>query len=377
MSAPSAQVSAPPTNPPPRIERGAAHVLFAFDVGFAIRLDAADRLLSGSRGRAPLKPSRRSPSSVQLQTPPLRVTQPVEPLALGRYQTQPTVDTVLYDFGCVSIAYSIPLAGPLLGLRDLSHELYDHAGLRADARQRINQLLDAIRPAVSKPQVSPLFEDYVVFHIERFSEACDLGALRRSHAGALAQILRAERLELSLQETHDALAARVSYGATDLTLVDWSAALVFDPDGEDVCTVLEHANVELLELRFLDRQLDAALNEAYAALSRRRWFALGGTGHDLRRIGRLQADSALLFEGVNNALKLIGDQYLARVYRVASDRLHLAEWDTAILRKLDTLEKIYAKVSDQQATWRMEVLEWIIILLIAVSIILPFVAPGK
>jgi uncharacterized Rmd1/YagE family protein len=39
------------------------------------------------------------------------------------------------------------------------------------------------------------------------------------------------------------------------------------------------------------------------------------------------------------------------------------------------LESIYEKVADQAATHRMEVLEWIIIILIAVSILLPFV-PG-
>ena len=86
-------------------------------------------------------------------------------------------------------------------------------------------------------------------------------------------------------------------------------------------------------------------------------------------------DSALLFEGVNNALKLLGDQYLARVYRAASERFHLAEWDTSILRKLQTLESLYEKMSDQAASHRMEVLEWIIILLIALSIVLPFI-PG-
>jgi uncharacterized Rmd1/YagE family protein len=49
--------------------------------------------------------------------------------------------------------------------------------------------------------------------------------------------------------------------------------------------------------------------------------------------------------------------------------------DASILRKLQTLESIYEKMADQAATQRMEILEWIIIILIAVSILLPFV-PG-
>jgi len=80
----------------------------------------------------------------------------------------------------------------------------------------------------------------------------------------------------------------------------------------------------------------------------------------------------VLFEGVNNALKLLGDQYLARVYRLVSTRFHLAEWDTSILRKLQTLESIYEKLADTAATRRLEVLEWIIILLTALSLVVYF-----
>ena len=61
---------------------------------------------------------------------------------------------------------------------------------------------------------------------------------------------------------------------------------------------------------------------------------------------------------------------------MVSQRLHLAEWDTGILRKLQALESIYEKMSDQATTRRMEVLEWIIIILIAISIILPFLPGG-
>jgi uncharacterized Rmd1/YagE family protein len=71
-------------------------------------------------------------------------------------------------------------------------------------------------------------------------------------------------------------------------------------------------------------------------------------------------------------LKLLGDQYLARVYRLASQRFHLEAWDASILRKLDTLDSIYGKMSDRATTRRMELLEWIIIVLITISIAVSF-----
>jgi uncharacterized Rmd1/YagE family protein len=88
-------------------------------------------------------------------------------------------------------------------------------------------------------------------------------------------------------------------------------------------------------------------------------------------------DSAVLFEGVNNAIKLIGDQYLARVYRLAAKRFHLAERDEAIERKLRTLESLYDKMANEAAARRMEILEWIVIILIAVSIVIPFMVSGS
>jgi hypothetical protein len=119
------------------------------------------------------------------------------------------------------------------------------------------------------------------------------------------------------------------------------------------------------------------LDESYETLSGRRWQRrlLFDRSHaaDLYRLARLQADNAVLFEGVNNALKLLGDQYLARVYRLASTRFHLPEWDASILRKLQTLESIYQKMADQAANRRIELLEWIIIALIAAEIALPAV----
>jgi len=54
-------------------------------------------------------------------------------------------------------------------------------------------------------------------------------------------------------------------------------------------------------------------------------------------------------------------------------RFHLGDWDASILRKLDTLESIYEKISDQASNRRMEILEWVIIFLIAFSIALEFI----
>jgi hypothetical protein len=194
----------------------------------------------------------------------------------------------------------------------------------------------------------------------------------------VARILRGERSELSEQEVADALAQRESYGTADAALVDWYAALLVGDDVDDERAVLELATVELIELRYLDARLDRGLDEAHEVLARvgpRSWGMPRRWARDLQRIGRLQADNAMLFEGVSNAAKLLGDQYLARLYRTVSARFHLAEWDSSIARKLQTLRSIYGQLADLAGARRAEALEWIIIVLIAVSIAIYFV-PG-
>lgn len=363
---------------PITIDKGLCYVIFAYDIGVAINLDEADRRILSTKERSRILRKRPAPQYFDYRPPPIRIAQDSTPLTIADRLTYPNVDVVLYDFGAVSVVYRISLEGSFSLLLPLSEALYENAVLFEESRQRVETVLNAIRPAVEKASVSEFIEDYTIFHVEACTPALKPGDLFPAYAQQVAQILRCERERLSDQEVSDAISSQISFGMDDVSIIDWNAALIFGSEMEDVRAVLEFTNVELLERRYSDQQLDAALDEAYEVIARRPWDRFRWPGSfqaDLRRIAQLQVDSALLFERVANTLKLLGDQYLARVYRLASRRFHLEGWDASILRKLETLESIYGKLSDQTGNRRMEILEWIIIILIAVSILLPLV-PG-
>ncbi len=350
---------------------GMCYALFAYDIGLAIDLDEAQRRISAGRHRGALRQQRRTPKYFEYEPAPLRVVYTAAPLAVGEHLTEPAVEALIYDFGAVSVQYSIPLAGSLPGLLALSGELYDNPALLEASRRVVEGLLPPLASAVNKPDISDLVEDYALFHVWSLADDVAPAALVRQHAGLLAQILRSEGAPLSQQEVDDALGCQIAFGPRDLTLIDWNAALLLGRELDDVRAVLEYANVELLEMRFLDDRLDRALSAAFSASARASGPLapfLDSKAADLSRIAELQLDSALLYEGVSNALKLLGDQYLARVHRLAAQRFHLTEWDSSIRRKLQTMESIYQKISDRSARRRAEVLEWIIILLIAAEI---------
>jgi hypothetical protein len=279
---------------------------------------------------------------------------------------------VIYDFGAVSLSYAIPLDGQFTDLPTLAEALWGNERLLADSRRHVEELLGTLGDAVVRPRIANFVEDYAIFQIEAFTEACEAAALWTEQAHTVAQVLRAAPLSLSDQETSDATALRLSFGPDDATIIDSDASLVFDPEDDDVRAVLEFANTQLLEMRSLDQQLDNTLDRAYDTVGRRtgRFALLGQPGSDLRTLAQLQLDGAILFEQVTNALKLVGEQYLARVYTLVSRRFHLAEWDVSITRKLQTIDAIYEKLTDRATSRRMEVLDWIIIFLIAFEIVI-------
>src|SRR5262245_488404 len=360
----------------PDIVRGTCHAILAYDIAFSIDLDEAERRIKDVKQRETIKHKRRAPQYLQHQPPPLRVTQEVENLPIGSFRTSASMDVILYDFGGASVVYNIPLTGPLSSLLDLSHDLYANQLLLDDSRRRVERLLEVIGAAVSRPSVSSIVEDYAIFQIDSLSPAASIHEISNDHRQTVAQILRAETRELSEDEVGDVMSRRISFGVDDLTVVDWNSAIVIDPDAEDIIAILEFANVELMEMRNLDHRLDEALTLAYESLSKRPWPRLpfGSGPVQLQRIAQWQVDAAILFEGVNNSLKLVGDQYLARLYRTAADRFHMAEWDTTIIRKLEALDGIYSKISDRITSRRMELLEWIIIALFILEIVMPFIS---
>lgn len=359
------------------IQRGAASAVFIYDVGFSIDLDRAQTLITDSKHRESFKRTRRAPKYFEFESPPLRIEQAAAPQTLGRFATQPMVEVRIYDFGAMAVEFDVPLSGPFVDLLDLSEALYDNLPLLEASRAVVDALSRSIAPAISKLEISDRVEDYVVFQIEHLHPAAASHELVARAPELLAQILRAERGPLARQEIDDALACHIAFSPEDMVLIDWNSAILFDREPDDVRAVLEFANVELLEMRLLDHRLDQALDRATKILAHSRGLtaaALGTPGADLHHITEMQMDAALLYEAVNNSLKLLGDPYLARVSRLAAQRLHLNDWDASILRKLQTLESVYQKMSDRNATRRLELLEWIIIILIAVSIVLPFVS---
>ena len=361
-----------PHSSPLQIRDGVALVMFAQEFGYSVDLQAAERLIASTRPG--LATGARNPAAVEIVPRPLVIEQPAPTISVAGHAPESPVRITLYAFGAVSVAYRIPINGPLEGLVHLSTALVAPAELRDDARRRVSALLKALTPAITRPFAAESIEDYTVFAI-RSMDAGDMpGPLTTESIGRqlLARILRAEPTSLSQEQVSDAVSGTVSYGPDDLAVIDWNAALLVDRDPDATIAALELANTQLLELRFLDDTLDRALEEAYEITlkgSDRPAILSGSIRRQTRRLARMQVDAAGLLQSVGNALKTYGDQHLARIHDTADRRLRLQDWERSVRVKLDALEAIYGKLRDAHHQIRSEILEWIIIVLIAVSIV--------
>jgi hypothetical protein len=354
---------------PPGIAQGAFRAFFVYDVADTVDLRQLRTVGGEGVARAPLH-LRREASSEFIQYPvvPLIVRlADIEAYGAG-------VRAKIFDFGVVSIRISIPFSGTWEEFAALGRRLRRDPQLEARARAALDDVLAEIGPALDEPH-GPLVEDYFVFEVERFAEPLDAARLGADFAGPLAQLLLFEDRPLVSAEAAEALRVGLSYYPDDLVVVQWDAAFVYDrPDGaEAIEDILEFANSQLAEFRTYDARLDEELDAIYALQPGRpvRRFQRGrAAGERADRVRYLLVDILELTDRTSNALKIIGDAYYARLYRAASGRLGLADWQRQIDAKLRSVAEIYRVFQDQAQHARSEFLEMVVIALIAVEAVL-------
>ncbi len=347
------------------------HLAFAFDVGDEIDLDRARGILQGEPGQLPRR--RRTPESIGYRPAPIRVEVEPEGIRLPgdwEHTQAPRAELTLFDFGAVSLSVRFPLTASPAELLELAAALAEPAPLTESARRLLAPWLARIEPAVTDFAVSDMNEEYIVFQL-----AGRRPSWLDQRAEWIAGMVRLEPGPLSPAEVREATRLGISYTPTDLVVLDWAAGFVADTDCADTLQVIEFANVQLLEFRHIDDRLDDRLEAAYRLIrpDRRpsrlpRFWPLHGDA--VRQIREMEIEATSLFERVDNALKLIGDHYLARVFEVASARFHLRDWQQSIRRKLETVGDVYDLLVQQAGGQRMEALEITVVVLIALEIIL-------
>ena len=228
--------------------------------------------------------------------------------------------------------------------------------------------------ALLDPNEGPLHEErYLAYCVHAAPE--DVPGLLEREGPAIAQ-LASDSVGHELVPSRVAAAQKhtLQYTRGDAVVLGWDHAVILDEPGqyEDILDVMELANLELLEFRTYDAQLDARMQASFKAIDR--LWGPGGLFRSargtLRDISQLRVEFARLTDNLHDTGKIFGDWYTAQLHKRLHDRFHLASWERAVASKMDTLEDLFHLAQEEANHRRSLVLEVMIVVLFVLDLAL-------
>ena len=363
---------------------GAAIVYRLFDVGYAIDLDRAAAALAPS-GPERTRPARTEAQALQIANPPIGISLGARELVVNGERRAAQLSARVFDFGVCSIQLEVqaPPAATWPDFLRFATAVERAAGLSVLMSAELEELRRRLGPAVERPGLAPVSEEYVVYRISALLGPHGVVAAADALTDdRLAHLLLGEERPLAEPARAGLLSHRFSYYADDLAVLTWDNALVAEPQANDrdVEYILEFANAQLLELRVYDALLDAELPAMYdriaAARQRRVPLPTRRFQSVLADLQTRVADVTETVERAENGLKVTDDVYLARVYAAALDLFRATAWRRGIERKLEIFRETYAMLNGEAQAARSELLEIVIIVVIMAELVISLARSG-
>lgn len=369
-----------------QLVRGKVLIYRLFDVAEEIDLVVAERILDKESSRRRLRLDRGPRQALIIRNAPVRVhlgeleikNSPILKQCLASNKVG--VTATFWDYGVVSILFEAQVleGSSWKDLIDFSAELgsLDRTKEIDDlAQQKTSDLKQLIFGALKKPAEHELFEDYVIYHLEEVS-GISKGTELSKKVDLVALIFGEAQDILAHKSREEVLDQALQYSEKDITVIDWNSAVVLDPSGSrDIPDILEFALTQLLELRYFDDVLDRLLVELYDAIETQKLYkglrlGLGGQFAGIARDANSRyIEFSEFVERVDNSLKVVGDFYLAVIFRAAVRRFRISDWHQSVLRKVNILAKVSELLQGEINVHRGLVLEMIIITLILFEVV--------
>ena len=374
VPAPPEPVPAPDAPPAFTVAAATVEVLRIFDVAEEIDLVAVERLLGGKAPVARIRLARVEPKAIAFGDPPVVTDLLAPPLEVRGVRCEARASARIHGFGVLSLSLEVLLPEPLPwpAFEAFAHDAEQGAAALPFWRERLDALLEALRPALRLPTRVRREEDYAVITVRRTDPPQDGRPI--TETVDLVPILTGERRPLSPAARAEVLRYTHSYYADDVVVLTWDRAFVLEPSADDdIADILEVANAQLLELRMYDALLDAELPRVYdmAEEVQRRPAMILGRGRYARAANHMRglvAEITEITEKVDNALKVTEDVYLARIYSSALDLFRVPLLAQSIDRKLALIRDTYTALYDEAVATRAEWLEASIVILIVLEI---------
>lgn len=368
MSQPETLVSTAQTVTPSL--EGSVLVLMLFDTCEEIKLAELTQILGARRLAQTFKHA--APEYVRFERPP--VVEYLEPAQLDGNLTL-NRQIKYYDYGVVSVIFEIPFAGEWEDLVTLSAHWMAGTDFERAAERLARAQTARAQAALVRPYSNWLSEDYFIFNIRTIAGNPTASELLQKRGADIARVVRGETIELADSERAEALQSSISYYRTDLSLVSWNAAFVYDtPAGAETSVqLLEYANSQLLEFRHYDDLLTRELGDVYNFLKHssvvlRRWRL----GREAYKLQSVTVEVTELVERADNAIKFLSDMFSARLYRLAAAKVGVHDYKSLVNQKLHTAEDLYRFLIEGFQQARAFVLELMVVVILVIELVFLF-----
>jgi hypothetical protein len=354
--------------------QGFLRILSFFDVAEAIDMDTLRSMLGPDAAPRSQSFAHRTPEYAQIQHAPIVESAGLLPIPTGE---KLEAQLKYYWFGVVAVELVAEFKCDFDSLSTQPYRWMNAPEVEQAAEALVRARMDGFRSALIRPSPKWLDEEYLVIDIESAQHADGrpvTGAEMLQHcADQITQIVRGEITPLSAAERDEIVRSALSYYPSDLIVVGWAAALVYDkPDATPaVIDLLEYANTQLLEFRYYDELLTNLLSNVYSSLEgHESTISSWRLARRAVRLNRIRLDIMDLAERTEYAVKFISDSYYARVYGVSSAKIGVNDYKTLVNEKLKTAGELYEFMVAQFNERRMFVVEVVVAVLVLLDVIL-------
>ncbi len=350
--------------------RGSVLVLIQYDVCEEIHLDTLRKVIPSRTAQATFKSQ--APTYVRYQRTP--VAESLEPLLLESGERL-TGEIKYYDYGVVSVVFELPFCGDWEKLVELSSRWTSDMNFEKLASRVVKQKLERAAPALIKPYKDEnwLQEDYFIFHVREIEGSPTAEELLATQRNQIAQVVRGETATLSEGERQEILSSRISYYPTDLAVIGWNAAFIYDTQAgaETAIQLLQYANSQLLEFRHYDELLTKELENVYDFLEvgGTGWWSRWRTAKAASKLHTVLLDVNELTERADNAIKFLSDMFSARLYKLCAQKVGVPDYKDLVKEKLQTAEDLYRFMVEQFNQSRAFVLELMVVVILIIELI--------
>ncbi|WFN36249.1 hypothetical protein L1994_08850 [Methanomicrobium antiquum] len=340
-----------------------------YDIGKEIDLDLLEKNLALTFCTTRTNFLRIKPKSIILENKPLIIKTDCIEVEKDGKKFEFSVLSRIYDIGALSLCfiYESP-DGNYDELEELAFYFSENNILSDDLFNRtLDILAGKLRPILKDLNYDPdFYEDYTIY----VNDTVEI-------KGDPVKLLMCEDADFSSHIRNEFEKNTLSYTKNDLSIISWDSTLLCSSDTPgpmDIIDLIEYANVQVLELRYYDRELNRQMEKMYddiehadrspPFLKLRQYHLIMNT------LMERSAEISEVIEKVHNLIKITEDVYYARVYETTLKVIRSGQWTESVSRKIETIQNNYSMLSDEVRIQHSNFLEWIVIILIAMELVL-------